>query len=258
MIRRGLCAILAAAAASASLAGGPACGQAPERPLLADLTRGEVRINSAFRGAELTLFGAMDGPGDLVVVVAGPPGRATVQRKERFLGLWLVGSRQTFDNVPGYYAVAASAPVTRIFGRGEVAGERIPLDARLAEMTPVGDAWRPAADMAALRDGLKGVRRQQGLFPETLAQVKVTADRLFRVDLQFPSTLPVGTYEVRIYQVHDGRIASAVTKPLTVVKTGLSARISEFARKQDALYGVLAIGLALLAGWIGGWVARRG
>jgi hypothetical protein len=87
--------------------------------------------------------------------------------------------------------------------------------------------------------------------------VTIQGERLFRVDLHFPSTLPIGTYEVRTYQVNEGRITSTVTRPLSVAKSGFSARVSEFARGEGMLYGTLAIAAALFLGWVGAVTARR-
>jgi uncharacterized protein (TIGR02186 family) len=228
-----------------------------ERPLLVDLTRPNVRVNAAFHGAELTLFGTMDGPGDIVVVVVGPPQRQSVLRKERVMGLWVTGARQIFDNIPGFYAVAASAPLTRVLARGEVAGETILLDKRLQEVVPVGGGHRSATEMSAFREGLRAAKTRIGLFPVELARVAVQGERLFRVDLEFPSNLPTGTYEIRTYQVREGHITSTVTRPLTVAKTGFSARVYNFARNEGLLYGLFAIVVAVFAGWAGAAVTRR-
>ena len=39
-------------------------------------------------------------------------------RKQLFLGIWLNTGRQAFDDVPAYYAIAASQPLQRLLARG--------------------------------------------------------------------------------------------------------------------------------------------
>src|SRR5262249_25516924 len=98
----------------------PAAAQAKD--IVADLVVHRIEITSGFSGAELTLFGAVDEKGDAVAVVRGPiaPGggligsRVEVRQKTRTLGIWLTGSHVTFDNVPGFYAIAASRPLEEI------------------------------------------------------------------------------------------------------------------------------------------------
>jgi hypothetical protein len=74
--------------------------EAPTPDLVVDLSLARVSITSAFQGESILLFGMFDPPGEIVVVVAGPAGRETVLRKQRFLGLWLNTGRQAFDDVP--------------------------------------------------------------------------------------------------------------------------------------------------------------
>lgn len=223
--------------------------------LVVDLSQARVSITSAFQGENILLFGMFDPPGDVVVVVAGPPARETVLRKERFLGLWLNTGRQSFDNVPAYYAIAASQPLPRLLARGGGGGEILSLDDRLALVKSVGE--RAHADLIQFRRGLVEVKRRDGLYPAAIGQVTVQANRLFRVDLPFPSKLPEGIYEVRAYLLREGRIVAAVSRPLPVGKVGFNAQLAGWAVHDGPLYGLAAILLALGVGWLGGTVMRR-
>jgi uncharacterized protein (TIGR02186 family) len=222
--------------------------------LVVDLSQARVSITSAFQGENILLFGMLDPPGDVVVVVAGPPARETVLRKERFLGLWLNTGRQAFDNVPAYYAIAASQPLPRLLARSG-SGEILSLEDRMALVKSVGQ--RGHEDLIGFRRGLVEAKRRDGLFPAAIGQVTVQANRLFRVDLPFPSKLPEGNYEVRAYLLREGRIVAAVSRPLPVGKVGFNAQLAGWAEHDGALYGLAAILLALGAGWLGGAVMRR-
>jgi uncharacterized protein (TIGR02186 family) len=222
--------------------------------LVVDLSRARVSITSAFQGESILLFGMFDPPGDIVVVVAGPPARETVLRKERVLGVWLNTGRQTFDNVPAYYAIAASQALPRLLARG-AGGEILSLEDRLALVRAVGP--RGLEDMARFRGGLVEVRRRDGLYPAAIGQVQVQANRLFRVELPFPSKLQEGIYEVRAYLLREGRIVAAVSRPLPVAKEGFSAQLAGWAAEEGALYGLAAVAMALAVGWLGGVVMRR-
>jgi uncharacterized protein (TIGR02186 family) len=222
--------------------------------LLLDLSQARVSITSAFQGESILLFGMFDPPGEIVVVVAGPPVRETVLRKERFLGLWLNGGRQTFENVPAYYFIAASQPLQRLLARG-AGGEILSLEDRLANVRAEG-AREPSA-LAAFRSGLVDVKRKQGLYPANIGQVVVQSGRLFRAELPFPSRLPEGVYDVRVYLLRDGEIVAAVSRPLPVGKVGFSAELAGWAGEQGAFYGLGAIAMAMLVGWLGGAVMRR-
>ncbi len=261
------------AAAWAGVAAAPALGQAsmgeppgswsglppsvptvPATPdLIVDFSQPRVAITEAFQGARILLFGMFDPPGEVVVVVQGPAARETVMRKERVLGLWLNTGRQAFDDVPAYYFIAASQPLQRLLARGS--GEILSLADRMAMVNSVGS--RESAEEARFRQGLIEVKRRENLYPAAIGQVTVQANRLFRVDLPFPSRLPEGVYDVRTYLLRDGKIVAAVSRPLPVGKVGFSAQIAGWATHEGALYGLAAIFMALTVGWIGGTVMRR-
>ncbi len=232
----------------------PSVPTEPSTPdLIVDLSRPRVSITSAFHGESMLLFGMFDPPGEIVVVVVGPPGRETVMRKQRVLGLWLNTGRQSFDDVPAYYAIAASQPLQRLLARGS--GEILSLEDRLATVKPVGE--RSPEEAAQFRNGLVEVKRREGLYPAAIGQITVQAGRLFRVELPFPSGLDEGVYEIRTYLLREGKIVAAVSRPLPVGKVGFSAQLAGWAAHDGALYGLGAILMALLVGWAGGSVVRR-
>jgi hypothetical protein len=87
--------------------------------------------------------------------------------------------------------------------------------------------------------------------------VTVQAARLFRAELPFPSRLPEGVYDVRTYLLRDGKIITAVSRPLPVGKVGFSAQLAGWSGEQGPLYGLAAIVMALVLGWLGGAMLRR-
>ena len=222
--------------------------------LIVDLSRPRVSITSAFQGESILLFGMFDPPGEIVVVVVGPPARETVLRKQRVLGLWLNTGRQEFDDVPAYYSIAASQPLQRLLARS-AGGEILSLEDRLQSVQSVGQ--REHEDLTRFRLGLVEVKRREGLYPAAIGQVTIQANRLFRVELPVPSRLPEGTYEVRTYLLREGSIVAAVSRPLPVGKVGFSAQLAGWADNEGPLYGLGAIFMALLVGWAGGAVMRR-
>lgn len=230
---------------------------AAAQTLLFDLSRPRVSITSAFSGTDILVYGALDAPGDVVVTISGAPARQTVLRKERVLGLWVTGARQTFEDVPVYYAIAATRPLAQILPADGVPGVPITLPERLGSMRALDARKRSADELRDFERGMVEAKRRDGLYPDGAAPITVLAGRLFRAELQFPSRLPVGDYEITAYVLRDGQPVTAVSKPLIVSKAGFSADISEWARDEAPMYGGFAIAMALLVGWATGAVARR-
>ncbi len=224
-----------------------------QQPLVADLSNHLIAITTGFTGAEVVLFGATGGDGDVAVVVTGPRGPVTVRRKDRVAGVWLNTQSVVFTQVPSFYAVATSRPMEDFLSpllleRHEVGAGRLRLE-------PAADL--PPAQVEAFRDALVRNKRAEGLYAMEAGDVTFLGERLFRTNLYFPANVPTGLYTVEAFLIRDGEVVSAQTTPLVVSKVGFSAEVFEFARGQPFAYGVAAVAGALAAGWLAGAIFRK-
>jgi uncharacterized protein (TIGR02186 family) len=87
--------------------------------------------------------------------------------------------------------------------------------------------------------------------------VTFLGNRLFRTRITLPANVPTGTYQVQVFLIQDGRVVSGQTTPLSVSKVGGEAVVFDFAHNQPALYGLIAIALALVAGWMAHLAFRK-
>lgn len=215
--------------------------------LVADLSEHLVAITTGFAGADVLLFGAVDGPGNVAVVVRGPKSQVVMHRKSRLAGIWVNTASMTFEEVPSFYAVAASAPLDKIAvdavrDRNEIGLDHLHLDLPHAKASEnIANEWRNA---------LKRAKQRVGLYSAEVAKVSFLGSQLFRTDIYFPANVPTGTFQVQVYLLRDGEVVGAQTTPLVVSKIGVEAEIFDFAHNQSALYGVIAILVALVAGWL--------
>lgn len=225
----------------------------PAAPLVADLSSPVIAITTGFSGAELLLFGATDGPGDVIVIVRGPRRDETVRRKDRVAGLWVNRHSLRFKNIPAYFAVAATRPLNEIAGRGTLRRNRIgPVPIALA-----AEEGADPAEVKPFREALIRNKRRAGLYSRTVGEVRLIEGRLFRTTIVFPASVPTGRYSVSVYFARKGRIAARKTTALTIRKVGAEARIFAFAHDKSAAYGAIAILIALVAGWVAGLVFRK-
>lgn len=229
-------------------------GPAPaDAPLITDLSSHLIAITSSFTGTELLLFGAIDEPGDVIVVVRGPVSNAVVRRKGRTFGMWLTERSVSFDGVPGYYAVISSRPL------GEIAPEpllrRLQIGTENLRFRHIGTEAPP--DLAEFRKAIIRQKIREGLFHETVGAVDFLGPKLFRTELSFPSTVPVGTYRAEIYLIRDDRIVAAQSTPLFIDKQGIEQQVFDFSRQEPGVYGMVAVLLAVLAGWAAAIAFRK-
>ncbi len=222
-------------------------------PLVADLSDHLIAITTGFTGAEVLLFGATDGPGDVVALVRGPTGRAIVRRKDRIFGIWVNSGSFDFEEVPNFYAVASSRPLDQLLT--PETKQRYGIGLGNLSIRPASDSTSPAA--GDMLQALTRIKIGEGLFRPAAGKVTFLGARLFRADFRFPANVPTGSYLVEVLLIRDGQIAGAQTTPLVVSKIGVGADIFEFAHRHAAAYGIIAIVIALMAGWAAHLIFRR-
>ena len=225
-----------------------------QQELVADLSDHLVAITTGFTGADVLLFGAVEGDGEIVVTVAGPRTDITVRRKDRVAGIWANVDSMTFANTPAFYAVAATRPLEDVAPEDVRRRQEVGLDN--LDLRPIGDDLDPMA-VAEFRAGLIRNKIAGNLFLADVAEISVLSDRLFRTRIKLPANVATGTYTVSVYYIRDGSPVHAQTTPLVVSKTGIGADVFLFAHTNAAAYGVIAIIIAVAAGWLAAWIGRK-
>lgn len=232
--------------------------QAFAKPLVADLSQYRIAIDSDFMGTKLILFGARQAAGDVVVVVRGPAKDYTLRKKGRVAGIWVNRTSLDFHAIPDYYAVASSKPLDDI------------LPPRMQRMLQIGIPNLPylrleeiaaqkldMEEALAFRDAFITERANKRLYNDNAHQVSFMGDTLFKTVLPFPDTIPRGDYTAETYLIYDGEVVGMQSTPLNVAKTGFDAAVFQLAHEYPAVYGLLAVLMAISAGWVAAAAFRK-
>ena len=214
------------ALASASLAG--------DLPLSVDLSAHRIAVASDFSGTDLVLFGSSRDSKEVVVKIRGPLRQELVRRKARTAGVWVNRKEVLFEDVPAYYAVA---------GNGSSVAEPLQPEVATVFSAPF---WA-----ALLRH-----KEREGLFRSDPIPVRFLGDGLFRADLHLPANAPVGDYRIHVLQIQEGAVARSTEKLLTLSRVGIGAEVFDFAHAHPLAYGILAVALAITAGWLANLLFR--
>ncbi len=235
----------------------PAPAAAAAQPLVADLSKHLVAITTGFTGSDVLLFGAVEGEGEVVVVVHGPLETAVVRRKEQVAGIWLNTEEMTFPDIPIFYRVLTTAPLGDWLPR--VLRKRHQFGIEYLKL-PVENATRGVAEPPgtdAFRAALIRNKKRLGHYGEGIGKISMLSARLFRANFHFPTNVPTGFYSVEVFLIRDNAVVSVETMPLYVDKTGINAEIFLFAQRHSLLYGLFAVLFAVFAGLGANAVFRR-
>ena len=223
----------------------------------------EIAITSDFRGATLTVFGALTGTDqlllaigqyDVIVTLEGPKEDATVRKKERLFGIWVNRRSMTFEAPPESYSLASTRAVEDIAAPDMLnsVGVGIPH----IPLSPVG-YFSPDANLTAFRDAYRRLTVANGLYQEEDNGVRFVSSNLFRATLKLPANIPNGVHMVHAYLFKSGSFITQKELPLRVIKTGLEDTISQAAHEHPFAYGLFAVVLAMLTGWSASLIFRK-
>ncbi|UVC15613.1 TIGR02186 family protein [Mesorhizobium onobrychidis] len=260
----GLRAFLAVASLSLFAASSPGKAQTPvTENIQIGLSTDHVSITAGFSGADLTIFGSLEnadplvarrGRYDIIVVLEGPARPVVVRRKDRVLGLWINLESETFENVPVSYSVATTRPLQDVTDPNSY--KQLSLGAANIYMQPADDGDSPATIQeftAALRER----KTATGLYSENVGGVQFLSQNLFRATVRLAPNVPVGTHKARAFLFKSGLFIKESSAQLEIRKSGFEQSIFRVAHDYSFLYGVFAVSLAMLTGWLGRLVFRK-
>ena len=240
---------LLAAALAASAA------QATE-DLVSGVSQDTIQITSNYTGSDIVVFGAIEGQQsvagrDIVVVVRGPDADLVVRRRDRVAGVWINHDAANLNGMPSYYYLASSRPLSAIAPMPVLARYSIGLQ------TLQPDSVHSHHDYEPFRQAALHYLALDRLYTEAPAGVEFLSDTLFRAHVPVPASVTRGQYNVEVFLFRNGEIESAQSTPLFIDQTGLERRLHNFAHDQPLFYGLAAVLMAIVMGWISSVLFRR-
>lgn len=246
------------------LSGAPAHAlEAAPEGIQIGLSTDRVAITADFSGADLTIFGALENPDplvsrqgryDVIVVLEGPARPVVVRRKSRVLGMWINTSSETFLNVPVSYSMATSRQPQDI--TDPTSYRQLSLGINNIYVEPEEKRGSPLT-IDEFTDALRERKKALGLYSDNVGGVQFLSQNLFRATLHLAPNVPVGTHKARAFLFRNGLFIKESSTQLAIVKSGFEQTIYRFASDHGFGYGLFAIGLAMLTGWLGRIIFRK-
>jgi hypothetical protein len=135
--------------------------------------------------------------------------------------------------------------------------ENAPAEAPAAVPAPLDTPLPPSeAQIAQFRAALFRILQQRHVFSEH-GHLSVIRSHLFRTELNIPSTVPAGAYNADIYLVKDRAVRDAESLSFFIDKKGIERDIYTLAMHHPILHGILAVVIAVTAGWLSEAALRR-
>ena len=226
-----------------------------QNQIVADLSQENVEISTDFLGAKILLFGAYDGRkgDDIIVVVTGPKGLVTIQKKEKVLGVWVNTKKVNYINAPKYLSISSNRDIDKILNQktqiiSEIGLNNLNIRIQPGKRVRSEKEWREALTRNMLKSKLWSLNENS---------ISLNKNSLFRSYLSLPSNVTIGKFEVKILHYRNSKLISKETNTINVSKSGISAEIYNIAQNFSTLYGIFAVLLAVFIGWGTNLVFRK-
>jgi uncharacterized protein (TIGR02186 family) len=226
--------------------------------LVPEVSQHEIRVRQGFTGTQLLLYGAILDPTgrrsrepyDIVVVLKGPTEPILVREKAKRLGIWINADSTRFRSAPSFFSVASSRPIDEIVDERTAAIYELGLG--FLQLSPTG-AIDPA-EQTRFTKGLVDLRQREGLYNEDGDGVTISNGVLYQARIPVPSNVVTGRYTAETFAIADGRVIASAIAEVQVEKQGFERFVADQADHSSFLYGLFAVFLSLLMGWLAGRV----
>jgi uncharacterized protein (TIGR02186 family) len=228
------------------LAGAAQAWAADENPhLIAAVEPAGIDIDAAYNGARVTVTGSVPADAEAFIRVVGPTETYKLKQKGRVMGLWMNTGSVEIANVPGLFLLYRSQ-----------GGGAVPADLGLRSIHQAAQVVAQDQDKQALLDEFFKLKGQVGLYGETNNAIQygalAGATKSFTAALTLPAALPQGSFTLEVFAIRDGAVIALQTRGIEAREVGLPAWISNLAFQHGAMYGILAVLVAVMAGWATG------
>ena len=227
------------------------CAQAPLE-LIIDTNERDVQIKPGISGTNVVLFGATPaGKRDIMIEIVGPPKNQIMQEKRRFFGIWLGRGKSYYTNVPSYYNILSSKPFMEITNQNNL--NKLGLG---VGNLPLGRANIKHSSIKQIEfdDRLRSEMVDSRQFFEKEGNIALRSGPgkvgLFRTEFLLPPNSLQGKYFVRYFLFQNGEAISYAESSIDLKQAGFARLIWIFANKFALLYGIIAVILSGLLGWI--------
>jgi uncharacterized protein (TIGR02186 family) len=219
-----------------------------------------ITVNYNYHGSTVSVKGESDPGVDIIVTLTSSENaHQSLKQKNKVGGIiWMNTATVTLEDLPNVYLQRSSKAPEGILSQEQLESNAIGYDALLheSEISPAANdeekeslfkdfvKYKEANKLYSVMDGDVTLKEENGV-QEYYTLVK------------WPYQAPPGDYSVNVYAVRDGKVMEKAQAAVLVERIGLVKSLTNMAQNNGALYGIIAILIALAAGFGVGLVFRK-
>jgi uncharacterized protein (TIGR02186 family) len=248
------CLLVAACLSLAIFSSTPACA------LSLGVEPANIPITFFYHGQKLTISGTSASNDDLIIKISSPAADVAMKYKEKVGGLvWMKKGSYEFKDVPAVYLLHSTAALDRILSPEEQQRNLLGYKALIAH-AKAEDSNGKEVDKKWLDQFIhfKEAEKVYNVQEGTVVRQHGNDGNTFTLSVDWPFQAPPGTYNIEVMAVRDGIVVDSSSTSFTVERQGITATLSKMAFDKAAIYGIMAIAIALVAGFAVGALFKGG
>jgi hypothetical protein len=226
------------------------------------LPTAQIPITLSFNGQDIPLEG--DFPPGTEVFIRVRSSKTEEVRLNRLgkVGIfWMPVEKAVIGGVPQMYLILSSSPLSTL---PEALQKELGVDPsfafleEIAVITMEEDGEETVEEEArAFLEGLIKIKKDLGLYRVEEEGVRREGSQ-YRATLRIPSSISPGEIHLDIYKIHGEEIVDHETSTIQAKNVGLGGWLIEAAEERSLLYGIVAVLVALFAGFAVGALFKGG
>jgi hypothetical protein len=212
----------------------------------------KLHVSESFRGALVTISADIPRGAGAVVEIEGPTHDDRLLRQGRRGGLWMSVGEVTVRGAPSVYLVESTPDLPSHVDTGAQWG----YGAMQKRMEFTGAI--PKDGVGVLFEQFVKLKESEGLygvFPQSLKPVRTSKDyTTVEGELMLPSNIAPGNYRIVLSVLNSGKLVEQKSVDFPIDMTGLPGFLSFLAYHHAALYGLAAVLIAIVTGFVMGFL----
>ncbi len=209
----------------------------------------ELSIGESFQGAEIKISAEIPAGSSAVVEFRGETHQDQLLRKGRRGGLWMNVGEVTVDDAPTLYLLMSTDPglVSDSAQESQWGYKALQKQVKLSGNMPQGGEGKLFQQLIKLKES----EQLYGIFPGAL-KLKPASGNRARVEGEFwlPDKIPPANYRVNFFVLNSGKVVEEKTTEFPVEMQGMPAILASLAYSHSTLYGLIAVVIAIISGFI--------
>lgn len=215
-----------------------------------------VEIGAFFHGHRVQVSGKIPPGTEAVLEVLGRSASEKLMRKGRRGGLWMNVGELEIKGAPSLYLVMSTK--AGLLSADTQAPWGYPaLKSRIAFSGQI-----PEEGVAEFQKQFLELKESEGLYASLPGALKATPGgegwQKVQGNFQLPANVKPDTYQVYISVIRDGQVMERQRADLQVVMGGVPALLLTLAYQHGALYGIVAVVIAIVTGFLMGYLFKGG